>query len=115
MTLQARLEYVICWLHTIAWRRGYGDPGRVPWLICRLRDWEDRRCYLVPLSLAKYGLLEMDGERVAWRLEGMAHAVLRDSKTITVLPSERFKHDTPAGTYRIRRWAPGRASWLVYR
>ena len=115
MTLQARLEYVIGWLHMLAWRRGYGDPGHVSKLIHCLREWEDRRCHLVPLSLARYGLLEMNGERVAWRLDDMAHTVLRDSKTITVLPSDQYQHDAPIGTFRIRRFDPSRISWLVYR
>ena len=55
----------------------------------------------------------MDGERVLWRIG--EHQVLRDNKTITVLPSERFQHDTPTGTFRIRRFDSARCGWLVYR
>lgn len=108
MTLQARLEFVIWWLY-----RNRSDPGRIPRPICWLQDLELRRCHLVPVSLARYDLLEMDGERVLWRIG--EHQVLRDNKTITVLPSERFQHDTPTGTFRIRRFDSARCGWLVYR
>lgn len=110
MTLQARLEYVIGWLHTIASARGYGDPSRVPRLIVWLQERELRHCHLVPLSLAKYGLLEMDGTRVLW-----PDPAAPDKRTITVLPSDQYQHDAPIGTFRIRRFDPSRIAWLVYR
>lgn len=109
--MQKRLERVIGWLYFRAHVCGFGDPGRVPVPISWLHNREDRRCHLVPLSLVRFRLLEIDGELAGYP----ARRAEIEGKTITVLPSDRFQHDTPIGTYRIRRWDDGRCGWLVYR
>jgi hypothetical protein len=107
-----RLEWLLFWLYHKGWLRR-PEPGVIPPLVWWLWEWERRRCYLVPMSLARYGFVEVDGIPVNRRI----FCSVKPGSWLTVLPSGKIWWDgePPVGTFRIRRWDVQFHGWLVYR
>lgn len=106
-----RARRILIWLYEHRLLPLPTDPGRVPWAMYWFHEFEDRRCHRIPIVLARYGLVEVDGNKLSSR----PRSVEIEGERVTVLPSDRFQHDAPIGTFRIYRFDASMQSWLVYR